>query len=66
MIDVKSYFVETPDEVAAAIRLALQHTSPDKLVITPDCGLNHCPREIATRKIDAMVRGAEIVRHELS
>jgi 5-methyltetrahydropteroyltriglutamate--homocysteine methyltransferase len=66
VIDVKSYFVETPDEVAAAIRLALRHASPDKLVVIPDCGLNHCPRHIATRKINAMVRGAEIVRGELS
>jgi 5-methyltetrahydropteroyltriglutamate--homocysteine methyltransferase len=66
VIDVKSYFIEKPEEVAASIRLALRHAAPENLVITPDCGLNHCPRHVAMRKIDAMVRGAEIVRRELS
>jgi 5-methyltetrahydropteroyltriglutamate--homocysteine methyltransferase len=66
VIDVKSYFVETPEDVAASIRSALQHAPAESLVITPDCGFNHCPRHIAVRKIEAMVRGAEIVRRELS
>ena len=65
VIDIKSYFVETADEVAASIRLALEHTAPENLVIIPDCGFNHCPRHIAFRKIQAMVEGAALVRQEL-
>lgn len=65
VIDIKSYFVETPDEVAASIRLALDHTAPENLVVIPDCGFNHCPRHIAFRKVQAMVEGAAIVRQEL-
>ena len=65
VVDVKSYFVETPEEVAASIRLALQHAPPEQLVITPDCGFNHCPRHIAFGKIQSMVQGAALVRREL-
>jgi 5-methyltetrahydropteroyltriglutamate--homocysteine methyltransferase len=65
VVDVKSYFVETPDEVADGIRRALQHIPAENLVVTPDCGLNHCPRHVAYGKIQALVRGAELVRREL-
>lgn len=65
VIDIKSYFVETPQEVAASIRLALEQTAPENLVIIPDCGFNHCPRHVAFRKIEAMVEGAALVRQEL-
>jgi 5-methyltetrahydropteroyltriglutamate--homocysteine methyltransferase len=65
VIDVKSYFVETPAEVAASIRRALQYAGAEQLVITPDCGFNHCPRHIAFRKMRAMVAGAMVVREEL-
>ena len=50
VIDVKSYFVETPAEVAEHIRLAAQYFPAERLVITPDCGFNHCPRHIAFGK----------------
>jgi 5-methyltetrahydropteroyltriglutamate--homocysteine methyltransferase len=65
VIGVKSYFVETPEEVAVAIRLALQHAGKENLVITPDCGFNHCPRHVAFRKMQAMAQGAALVRKEL-
>jgi len=65
VIDVKSYFVETPDQIASGIRKALQYVEPDRIVVTPDCGFNHCPRHVAFAKIRAMVEGAEIVRKEL-
>jgi 5-methyltetrahydropteroyltriglutamate--homocysteine methyltransferase len=52
--------------VAAGIRRALEYVRPESLVITPDCGFNHCPRHIAFGKMRAMVEGAAIVRRELS
>jgi 5-methyltetrahydropteroyltriglutamate--homocysteine methyltransferase len=66
VIDVKSYFVETPNEVADGIRRALAHVRPENVVLIPDCGLNHCPRHVAFQKLLALSRGAEIVRQELS
>lgn len=65
VVDVKSYFVETPEEVAAAIRLALRHAPAENVVVTPDCGFNHCPRHVAFRKMQALVQGAALVRREL-
>ena len=66
VVDVKSYFVETPEQVAKSLRLALRHASAERLVVTPDCGFNHCPRHIAFAKMCAMVQGAAIVRRELA
>jgi 5-methyltetrahydropteroyltriglutamate--homocysteine methyltransferase len=36
-----------------------------RLVINPDCGLVHLPREVASAKLTAMVEGARFVRKEL-
>ena len=66
VVDVKSYFVETPEEVAANIKLAAEHVAPERIVVTPDCGFNHCPRHVAFGKIKSMVAGAAIVRQELA
>ncbi|MBM3276604.1 MAG: methionine synthase [Candidatus Handelsmanbacteria bacterium] len=66
VIDVKSYFVETPEEVAASVRLAARHFPAEGLVVTPDCGFNHCPRHIAFPKMQALVEGTGLVRRELS
>ena len=65
VVDVKSYFVETPEQVAASIRLALPHVDAQRIVVTPDCGFNHCPRHVALGKMRNMVEGAAIVRKEL-
>jgi 5-methyltetrahydropteroyltriglutamate--homocysteine methyltransferase len=66
LVDVKSFYVERPDEVAERIRLALRYVAPDKLWVTPDCGFFSTPRWIAQAKLVAMVKGAEIVRRELA
>jgi 5-methyltetrahydropteroyltriglutamate--homocysteine methyltransferase len=58
--------IETPETVAARIRRALPHVSPERLVIAPDCGMKYLPREIADGKMRAMVEGAAIVRQELA
>ncbi len=66
VIDVKSYFVETAEEVAGHLRLAAKYCPPERLVVTPDCGFNHCPRHVAVGKMKAMVEGAAQVRRELA
>jgi len=65
VVDVKSYVVETPEQVAASIRLAAEHVAAERIVVTPDCGFNHCPRHVALGKMQSMVAGAAIVRAEL-
>jgi 5-methyltetrahydropteroyltriglutamate--homocysteine methyltransferase len=57
--------VETPDEVAARIRRALDHIAPEDLAVSPDCGMKYLPRERARAKLAAMVEGAAIVRSEI-
>ena len=47
------------------IRHALAVVPPERLVVAPDCGMKYLPRELAFRKLRAMVEGAELVRREL-
>ena len=65
VIDVKSYYVETPADVADRVRLCLKHAPADKLVFAPDCGLSQTARWAAKRKIANMVAGVKRVRTEL-
>lgn len=66
VIDVKSYFVETAEEVAASLRRILKFAPAENVVVIPDCGFNHCPRHVAFGKMKAMTEGAALVRRELS
>lgn len=66
LIDVKNYYVETPNDVAERIRIALKYVPADKLTITPDCGFSQTARWAARGKLSAMVEGARIVRKELT
>lgn len=65
LVDQKSFYVETPEDVAERIRVALKHVPAEKLWINPDCGFNPTPRWIALPKLKAMVEGTKIVRREL-
>ncbi|HZN58716.1 MAG TPA: methionine synthase, partial [Planctomycetota bacterium] len=65
VIDVKSYYVETPADVASRIRACLKHAPADRLVLAPDCGLSQTARWAAREKLRSLVAGAEIVRQEL-
>jgi 5-methyltetrahydropteroyltriglutamate--homocysteine methyltransferase len=66
VIDLSSMEVETPATVAARIRRALPYVAPERLVIAPDCGMKYLPRDIAFKKMQAMVAGTMIVRRELA
>jgi len=43
----------------------MKFVPPEKIVVLPDCGLYHLPRDIAFAKLRAMVQGTKIVRREL-
>ncbi len=66
LVDVKNYYCETADDVAARIRTALKYVSADKLSVTPDCGFSQTARWAAQRKLKALADGAAIVRRELA
>jgi 5-methyltetrahydropteroyltriglutamate--homocysteine methyltransferase len=65
VLDLGSSEVETPDTVAARIRRALTVVPPERLVVAPDCGMKYLSREVAFRKLEAMVAAAHLVREEL-
>jgi 5-methyltetrahydropteroyltriglutamate--homocysteine methyltransferase len=65
VLDLGSSEAETPELVATRIRRALEVVPADRLVIAPDCGMKYLTRELAFRKLEAMVAGARLVREEL-
>jgi 5-methyltetrahydropteroyltriglutamate--homocysteine methyltransferase len=66
IIDVKSYYIETPQDVADRVRLCLKYAPAEKLSFAPDCGLSQTARWAAKQKLKNMVDGVKIVRRELN
>ena len=65
VLDLGSPEAETPEVVAGRIRKALDVVEPARLVVAPDCGMKYLPRQLAFRKLQAMVAGARLVDEEL-
>jgi 5-methyltetrahydropteroyltriglutamate--homocysteine methyltransferase len=65
IVDVKSYYIETPEDIAARVRRCLEHVPADRLVLAPDCGLSQTARWAARRKLQALCAGAALVRRTL-
>lgn len=65
VIDVHNKRVENVEDVAKAIRKAVEIMGPTRVYINPDCGLKLQPRSIAYQKLVVMVKATEIVRNEL-
>lgn len=65
LVDVKNYFIETPELVADRVRQVLEFVEPQQLVVTPDCGFSQTARWAAREKLVSMVRGVALVRTEL-
>ena len=64
-IDVATNRVETPEEVAATLRKALQWVRPHPLIGCTHCGMVPLPRAVARGKLHALAAGAAILRAEL-
>lgn len=65
IVDVKSYYIETPEDIAKRVRMCLQHAPAERLAFAPDCGLSQTARWATKLKLKNMVKGAKIVREEL-
>jgi 5-methyltetrahydropteroyltriglutamate--homocysteine methyltransferase len=60
VLDLGSPEAETPELVEERIRRALEVVPAERLVVAPDCGMKYLPRELAFRKLEAMVAGARL------
>jgi 5-methyltetrahydropteroyltriglutamate--homocysteine methyltransferase len=65
IVDVKSYWIEPAEEIAARVRMCLRHAPPERLSFAPDCGLSQTARWAARAKLASLVAGVGIVRREL-
>jgi 5-methyltetrahydropteroyltriglutamate--homocysteine methyltransferase len=66
VLDLGADKAETAEEVAGRARKALEVVPPERLVVAPDCGMKYLSRELAFRKLEAMVEGARLVDAELA
>ena len=64
-IDVATKEVETPEEVAATLRAAMEFVEPERIFPCTNCGLAPLPRDVARGKLKALAAGAKLVRDQL-
>jgi len=64
-IDVASLEVETPEQVAATLRAAMEYVEPERINPCTNCGLAPLPKPVAEGKLQALGAGARLLREEL-
>jgi len=62
VIDVATDEIETPDDVVATISAAMKYVPKERIVLCTNCGMAPMRRDVAWGKIDALVKGAMLVR----
>jgi 5-methyltetrahydropteroyltriglutamate--homocysteine methyltransferase len=62
VIDVASDEVETPEQVADTIGVALQFVPREHVFACTNCGMAPMDREVARKKLEAISKGAELAR----
>jgi 5-methyltetrahydropteroyltriglutamate--homocysteine methyltransferase len=65
IVDVKSYYIETPKDIAKRVHLSLEYAPAERLSFAPDCGLSQTARWASKLKLKNMVEGVKMVRKEL-
>ena len=65
VVDVKSYYIESPKDIQERISACLKYISPEKLSVAPDCGLSQTARWAAKKKLQSMAEGAELARKKI-
>jgi 5-methyltetrahydropteroyltriglutamate--homocysteine methyltransferase len=67
VVDVKSYYLETADDVAERAELVLRAGVPvERLTLVPDCGFSQTARWAARAKLRALVAGRDLLLGRLS
>jgi 5-methyltetrahydropteroyltriglutamate--homocysteine methyltransferase len=62
VIDVKSYYIETIDDVKDRIKRCLKYVPKEKLAVAPDCGLSQTARWASKMKLTNMCIAARELR----
>ncbi len=65
VVDIHAREVETVDDIKNNIKKALEIVPPERLTVSPDCGLKLLPREAAYGKMENMVTAAREIEAEL-
>jgi len=65
VIDVATNAVETPEQVAETIAVALQYVDAERLLPCTNCGMAPLPRAVAVGKLHALGAGAALARKRL-
>ena len=65
IVDVKSYYIETVEDIVERVEACLEHAPADRISLAPDCGLSQTARWAAKRKLANMVEGVHAVRENL-
>jgi 5-methyltetrahydropteroyltriglutamate--homocysteine methyltransferase len=66
IVDVKSYYIESPADIANRVENCLRFAPAERLAFAPDCGLSQTARWAARQKLINMVAGVKMVREDLS
>jgi 5-methyltetrahydropteroyltriglutamate--homocysteine methyltransferase len=62
VIDVKSYYIETVEDIKERIEKCLKYVPAEKLAIAPDCGMSQTARWATKQKIANMCAAAKQMR----
>lgn len=62
LLDIKTHYAETPEDVEERIRTCLRYREPEFLEVSSDCGFRHVPRSLTRKKYRAAAEAARRVR----
>jgi len=65
VVDVHTTDVESVEEIKENIKEGFKIVPPERLTVSPDCGVKLLPREVARQKIENMVTATREVEAEL-
>ena len=60
VVDARNTRLETAEAVADAIKRAGEFVAPERLYVSPSCGLEYVPRETAFEKLKVLAQGARL------
>ncbi|MEK9971508.1 MAG: methionine synthase, partial [Ferrovibrio sp.] len=66
VIDVATDRIETPEDIVATIKTALQYVPKNKLIPCSNCGLAPLDGAVAAAKLEALGKGAKLAREMFS
>ncbi len=64
IVDVKSYYIETVDDIRERVERCLEFAPAERLSFAPDCGLSQTARWAARKKLANLVEGVRAVGRE--